>query len=268
MHIKWVVFLNAKDDLDGNKYLVEKLAVNKIMPVMRIYYETISPAEKGELETLNRLVKQYKSLGVSYFQIFNEPNLECEWENKNLPENSIKLFADAFIPRAKTVLEAGGIPGIPGPAPGYYDTDGKIKDGADYFESMINELISRNERGLGSKCFVALHNYATSQDPKSGGDRGFWEFKKYRVITLKYALDIPQLGCEGGTRPEDVAGDADKMADWIIHCYKSMKDAPDYFFCFSPWLLTAPAGGGWEGHAWIKPDGSELPVVKRLIELK
>lgn len=268
MNIKWVLFLNGKDDLDGNRYLVEKLVSAKIMPVMRIYYETIKPSDKGELETLKKLVKQYKTLGVSYYQIYNEPNLECEWEGDKFPENSVKLFADAFVPRAKAVLDAGGIPGIPGPAPGYYDTDGKIKDGADYFKYMIDELIARGERGLASKCFVALHNYATSRDPLQDSDRGFREFVKYREIMTRHALDIPQIGCEGGTRPEDTGGDLDKMAEWVIHGYESMKDAPDYFFCFSPWLLTAPAGNGWENHAWIKPDGKELPVVRKLIDIK
>lgn len=268
MRIKWVLFLNGRDDLDGNRYLVEKLVSAKIMPVMRIYYETITPADKSELETLKKLVKQYKALGVSYFQIYNEPNLECEWEGDKFPENSVKLFTDAFVPRARAVIDAGGIPGIPGPAPGYYDTDAKIKDGADYFKYMIDELIARGERDLASKCFVALHNYATSRDPLQEGDRGFREFVKYRDIMLKHSLDIPQIGCEGGTRPEDTGGDLDKMAEWVIHGYESMKDAPDYFFCFSPWLLTAPAGNGWENHAWIKPDGKELPVVKKLIELK
>ncbi|HBC73733.1 MAG TPA: hypothetical protein DC017_02520 [Candidatus Wallbacteria bacterium] len=115
---------------------------------------------------------------------------------------------------------------------------------------------------------MALHNYATSRDPLQDGDRGFREFVKYRDIMFKHALDIPQIGCEGGTRPEDTGGDLDKMADWVVHGYESMKDAPDYFFCFSPWLLTAPAGSGWENHAWIKPDGKELPVVRKLIDIK
>lgn len=268
MGIKWVVFLNGDNDLEGNRYLVEKLVSAGIMPVMRIYYPAIVPARAEELETLKKIVKRYKSMGVSYFQVFNEPNLECEWEGKKFPENSIKLFTDAFVPRARAVLAAGGIPGIPGPAPGYYDTDGKLKAGADYFAMMIDELIARGERGLASKCFVALHNYATGQDPAHDIDGGFREFVKYRGIMTERGLDIPQLSCEGGTRPEDTGGDLDKMADWVVNGYKAMKDAPDYFFCFSPWLLAAPAGDGWENHAWIKPDGRELPVVKRLIEMK
>jgi hypothetical protein len=268
MGIKWVVFLNGNDDLESNRYLVERLVSNGIMPVMRIYYPAIVPAGNDELKMLKKIVKQYVSMGVPYFQVFNEPNLECEWEGKKFPENSVKLFTDAFVPRAKAVLEAGGIPGIPGPAPGYYDTDKKLKAGSDYFKMMIDELIARGERGLAVKCFVALHNYATGRDPAEDVDSGFREFVKYNKIMAESGLDIPQLGCEGGTRPEDTGGDLDKMADWVIHGYEAMKDAPDYFLCFSPWLLAAPAGDGWENHAWIKHDGRELPVVKKMTELK
>lgn len=268
MKIKWVLFLNGSSDADSNKYLVKKLADNRIMPVMRLYYDAIRPATSEELESLKKVVAGFKTIGVHYFQIFNEPNLECEWENKKFPENSVSLFASAFIPRAKAVLAAGGIPGIPGPAPGYVDVDGKIKSGTFYFKMMMDEIVRREGTAFASKCFVAIHNYATSQDPHVENESGFWEFKAYRKILEGAGINVPLIGGEGGTRPEDVGGDLEKMADWNAFSYKYMKNAPDYFFCFTPWLLTAPEGNDWTAHAWIKPDGRRLPVVRKVIDLE
>lgn len=271
MHMKWVLFLNSGSDTGANKYLVEKLVENRIMPIMRIYKGTELASARGpdeaELARTTEMVRQYTELGVPYFQIFNEVNLPCEWGTDKLPADTVRRFTDYFIPYARAILEGGGIPGYPAPAFGYIDGNGKYGNGVDYFAEMVRELVEvRGEGELLRKCFIALHNYACGRDPHVENNEGFWEFKAYRKILMDRGIDIPMLGGEGGTRPEDVGGDVGKMADWNAYSYELMGTSrvPDYYLCFVPWILTAPEGNEWVRHAWISPDGRALPIVDRL----
>lgn len=270
MHIKWVLFMNPGSDAQANRYLVERLVASGIMPVMRLYYDNdIKNRRDGaELARVREMVRSYGALGVRYFQHLNEPNLDCEWGGRDgFPPDHIARFCDAWIPVAQAIADAGGIPGLPGPAFGWIDRDGRHRTGEEYLKELLAELLRRGAKPLLARSFFALHNYATNRDPRPGlanGRDGFWEFRAYREILKGAGLEMPMIGGEGGTRPEDVGGDQGKITEWTLFSYRFMKDAPEYLFCFSPWLLSAPEGNEWLKHAWIKPDGSRFPIVEAM----
>jgi hypothetical protein len=259
LNIKWVLFLNPGTNMSANEFLVSRLVEKNIMPVMRLYYSTIYPPSEDELNQTRAMVSHYLNKGVFYFQIYNEPNLPCEWEGGQFPENSISKWADAFIPRAEAVLSAGGIPGIGGPAFGYIKVDGSYGNGSEYFRGMINEVVNRGKKDLLAQSVVVIHNYTTDSHPSDRSQtEKFWQFETYHNILGEYGLDIPMIGGEGGTRPEDVGGDMNRLAENVMACYDYMPEAPEYYMCFSHWLLTAPEGNEWLNHAMYKTDGSHL----------
>ncbi|MBU1107842.1 MAG: hypothetical protein KKB51_14305 [Candidatus Riflebacteria bacterium] len=265
LHIKWVLFLNPGTDLNANEYLVDKLVAKGIMPVMRLYYSTIYTPSGEEIEQTGNLVEHFVRRGVHYYQIYNEPNLPCEWEGNVLPENSVSRWADAFIPRAQAVVKAGGIPGIGGPAFGYIKTDGSYGNGSDYFRQMVEKLVSLNQKDLLARSVVVIHNYTTDSPPSDKNQREkYWQFETYQTILGEHDLFLPMIGGEGGTRPEDVGGNMNKLADNVTWCYEHMASAPDYYMSFAHWLLAAPEGNEWRKHAMFDNNGS--PLQKELID--
>ena len=105
MHIRWVIFLNDGTQIGDNDYLVDRLVAAGMMPVMRIYRSTITPHD-GDLAAL---VRHYRVRGVTYFQLYNEPNVNDE--NKQGFANPTH-YAAVWAEAARTVVENGGLPGL------------------------------------------------------------------------------------------------------------------------------------------------------------
>jgi len=293
MNIRWVLILNGTgQEWQANEYLVRKLvgpdpAHPEIMPIIRIGEtfdpETLEKKARGEQVGLEQarvrqIVHFYRSLGVPYFQLYNEPNHIDEWPNRIVPANAAEIVAEVWSEAALTVIDAGGLPGLAPPAPG-----GSWPGGDDLMmlARILDEIEARLTRAqrdrLYDKMWVGIHNYFLYHPVLSlpADSHGFKKFVWYEgIITEKVGHELPLLTGEGGLRlgpPPygDNASEAQVAASTKEAC-RYMGQAPEYYFCNCFWLLGSAIGGGsdlWEPASWLRKDGSRQEVVTALKRL-
>ncbi len=272
MSVKWMVILNDGARVGANDYLVRKLTEAGIEPVMRIYTAGIRPIP-GDLEAM---VRHYVALGVHYFQPFNEPNLRAEYAG-GAP--SVSRYLDQWLPAARSITRAGGLPGFGSLAPG-----GDIDDVA-FLHAALQEVKRRNATDALDRAWLSAHNYAHNgptrvDDADSANGSAFFRFRVYEDV-LRSALgrEMPVLGTEGGayvgdqqeaTRP---ANDEARAVTAIQDVYRYMRDerAP-WHLAYSYWVIANEAGGGrdpgFAGQALFRVDGSVSPLVAALRNLR
>jgi len=257
MGMKWMVLLNEGTQVGANDYLVTQLVQNGIMPVMRIYTPGLTPIE-GDLEGL---VRHYKQLGVSYFQLYNEPNLRLE---NGGAEPSVDRYLDLWVPAAKRVIAAGGLPGF-----GALSPQGDVDDRR-FLALALDGLKERGEAWLLDRGWLSMHNYA-GQLPLDNPD-GFLRFRQY-ADTIKEKLGhlIPIVGTEAGTYVNDQV-DETRLVDLVSGAYRYMASRADpYAFSYAYWIIANQAGGGhdpsFEWQALFRRDGWVSPLVDALKRL-
>jgi hypothetical protein len=255
MHIKWVTFLNDGANIGANDYLVRQLKANGIEPILRVYTPGLQPVG-GDL---GAMVKHYRQLGVSYFQLYNEPNHSVENDGQ-MPD--VDRYLDVWIPAAKTVLENGGLPGFGALSPG-----GEFKD-TDFLGQAIDGLRARGALQLLDRGWLSIHNY--QGDRPVDDAEGFTRFKVYAdVLQQKLGRLLPMIGTEGGTF---VAGPEDepRRIKLVTDAYRYMAHREPYNFAYSYWVIANAAGGGhdpaWESQALFHTDG-QSPLVGALAGL-
>ena len=262
MHMKWVVFLNDGTNLPDNEYLVRKLTENGIMPVMRIYTPNGAPIQ-GDLEAL---VRHYRALGVHYFQLYNEPNLICENQGQ-FPD--VGRYLDMWIPAARAVVNAGGLPGFGALAPG-----GNFDD-LEFFKQALDGIIQRGQADVLDNAWISLHNYTLNHPLDYMKDsNGFLKFRWYdQVVREKLGRRMAIIGTEGGTyvgASEDKTLPAisqEMQIEMVKGAYEYMRNAEPYFFAHTYWIIANEAGGGMDKsfrhQALFAPRG-QMPVVDAL----
>jgi hypothetical protein len=264
MGVKWVTLLNNGANVGDNDYLVSKLVGAGIEPVMRLYSPTLEPIQ-GDVEGM---VRHFTALGVHYFQPFNEPNLNCENPDGKV---SVDRYLDAWIPAAKAIVKAGGLPGFGSMAPG-----GDVDD-QQFLASALDGLKARGESGLLDNAWLSMHNYTWNHPIEDRGDGdGFFKFRAYHSIVQKaLGRDLPIIGTEGGTfagEQEDskmAAVTPGMAADWTKQAFGYMRDQREpWMFASSVWTIADLAGGGadprFEQQALFKADGSQNSIVGAL----
>ena len=245
MGMKWVVFLNEGTNVADNDYLVKRLTDKGIMPVMRIFTDGIEPIQ-GDLEGL---VRHYHQLGVSYFQLYNEPNLMVETHGE---PPDVSKYLDLWIPAAKRVIAAGGLPGI-----GALSPQGEMDD-RKFLASALDELQARGEGDILQRTWLAVHNY-TGPRPVSDPD-GFLRFRQYdAIIRQRLGHSLPMVGTEGGTHVGPGV-DESRQVQTVLDSYRYMEQSPEpYNFSYTYWIIANEAGGGkdpaFTQHALIREDG-------------
>jgi hypothetical protein len=121
MGVKWVKVYNHDGALD----FAELLLAEGFMPIVRIYRPTPNPSRLGvkEVVQLDALIRT----GVRYFEFNSEPDQDAEWKGGRMPANGIDLVIENTVANLETILERGGMPGIPAVANGSrWDLVGKI----------------------------------------------------------------------------------------------------------------------------------------------
>lgn len=262
MKIKWAVILNDDCNIGDNDYLVQQLVANGIMPIMRIYTPNGEPI-KGDLQAL---VRHYKPMGVSYYQLYNEPNLNSENEGR-APD--VNRYVDLWAAAARAVTEAGGLPGFGSLAPG-----GNFDD-VEFLKQSLDTLKARGEMGLLDRAWLGVHNYTLNHPLDYAKDsNGFLKFRWYdEIVRQKLGRSLPIISTEGGTH---VGVDCDKtmppvteekQVEMVVGAYDYMRNAEPYYLAYTYWVIANGAGGGADkGFEWqaLFGNGKTSPVVAAL----
>jgi len=267
MGVKWVTLLNNGANVGDNDYLVSKLVGAGIEPVMRLYSPTLEPLQ-GDIEGM---VRHYTGMGVHYFQPFNEPNLNCENPDGKV---SVDRYLDAWIPAARAIVKAGGLPGFGSMSPG-----GDFDD-QQFLVAALDGLKARGQTGLLDRAWLSMHNYTWNHPIEDRGDGdGFFKFRAYHAIVQRaLGRDLPIVGTEGGTfvgeqeDPKMAAVTPGMAADWTNTAFRYMRDQREpWMFASSVWTIADLAGGGadprFEQQALFKADGSQNSIVGALQSL-
>ncbi|HEY65676.1 MAG TPA: hypothetical protein G4O02_14010, partial [Caldilineae bacterium] len=154
MGIKWVKFLNDGTDGRHNEYLIQQLVAHGMMPVMRIYRPCNKPFDLG---SLRRLVRHYRPMGVYYYELFNEPELEGEaggWCDGERPHPD-RLF-EMWLPAARVIQEEGGFPSLPSMFPPSLK-DPNWQDS--FFIRFLRKIKETGNTDVLYRAWGAVHNY-------------------------------------------------------------------------------------------------------------
>lgn len=149
MNIKWVKLMQGDIPKVEHQYLVEQLVAHDIEPIIRVYKPYNEPYEH-----LSELVMAAQPLGVHYFELYNEPNINGfpgGWRDGEAI--SIDRILDLWIPAAEVIDQAGGYPGLPTLAVGG-DYDDML-----FLKTVLDNLIARNRVDVLERAWIPLHNY-------------------------------------------------------------------------------------------------------------
>jgi hypothetical protein len=236
MGIKWVTFLNDGTNITANDYLVRQLTARGIEPIMRVYTDGGAPIE-GDLAGL---VRHYKPMGVNYYQLYNEPNLRIENQGR-APDP--KAYVEKWLPAAKAVIEAGGLPGFgslsptPGIAPGAAIGD---MDDLRFLRESLREIKRRGEVGVLDRSWLSVHNYG----------REYLRFREYdQIIRSELGRSMPVIGTEAGIYPGDTLSQDDAI-NVVADAYRYLPQREDYYFAYTYWILANESGNGHSDSAW------------------
>ena len=254
MNVKWVTFLNDGSQIGTNDYLVKQLTAAGIEPVMRVYTDGVQSIG-GDL---GAMVKHYKALGVDYFQLYNEPNLNAE-NGGQTP--SVDRYLDAWIPAARAVIANGGLPGIGALAP-----SGETSD-LEFLKGTIEGLKARGQENLLDTAWLAIHNY--QGDLSLDDTKGYSRYLAYAdVLRQSLGRVLPMVSTEGGGFARDATDEA-RQTQAVLGAYQRVAspNAPNYLFNYTYWVIANAEGGGhdpaWEWQALFQ-NGHTSPLVDAL----
>jgi hypothetical protein len=187
-----------------------------------------------------RDIKILPSLGMPpYMQIYNEPSLPAEWDNKPIDE---QLFLENFLQAARDVYNSGGFVGLQ-----FVNKD--------WLRDALRAIKARKGDKIFSRMFFVAHSYALNHPPNYSEDEngilGFMSFVE--VFREEIGFIPPVIIGEGGWK---IGSDEDKRfppIDEVKHrdyhlevynwfCTGKLSDGrplPDFLFAFCPWLLSA-----------------------------
>jgi hypothetical protein len=149
MNVKWVKVMQGDIPKVEHEYLTRQLVAHDIEPILRIYKPYNEPYEH-----LSAMVMAARSLGVHYFELYNEPNISGfpgGWHNGEAI--SVDRILDLWIPAAEAIQGAGGYAGLPTLAVG-----GDYDD-LRFLEAFLDGLIARDRTDLLNQTWLPLHNY-------------------------------------------------------------------------------------------------------------
>lgn len=258
MGIRWIVFLNVADQIsESNDYLIDEMKKKGMMPILRLYSLTVPL----DWEKVAQVVRHNVKKGVFYFQIYNEPNLKCEW-----PDGRIDLpqFLDLWLTGAKMILDAGGFPAF---AP----LCGAGEDGRsdiEFFTECLDLLESKDELKILESCWISIHNQTWQPVDYTEDANAFKKFQFYnRIIKKRLGDSRPIIATEGGFQTGGNRKMDNRHMQYNIDYYNYMLKAEPYYLAQCNWIIGNDVGGGdkgmWEDATWFRPDGA-MPIVSAL----
>jgi len=245
MGIRWVTFLNQGTQIGANDYLVKRLVDSGIMPVLRVYTDGGTPIQ-GDL---GALVRHYRSLGVYYFQLYNEPNLRVE-NGGAMPD--VSRYLDLWLPAARTVVANGGLPGF-----GALSPQGDVDD-LTFLRGALQQIKARGATDVLNRSWLSVHNY--------GSD--YLRVRQYdEILHQELGRSLPQIGTEAGIYPGPQLNEQEQVRI-LAEAYRYMKQREPYYLAYTYWVIANTLGGGydpaWEHQALFRADGKVNPLVEIL----
>ncbi|MCD6290456.1 MAG: hypothetical protein J7M34_08135 [Anaerolineae bacterium] len=242
MGIRWVTFLNRGTQIGDNDYLVKRLVEAGIMPVMRIYTDGGSPIQ-GDL---GALVRHYRSLGVYYFQLYNEPNLRVE-NGGAAPD--VNRYLDLWLPAARIVAANGGFPGF-----GALSPQGDVDD-LTFLREALRQIKARGAADVLNRAWLSVHNY--------GPD--YLRVRQYdAILREELGRSLPQISTEAGVYPGPHLS-VQEQVRILADAYQHMAQREPYYLAYTYWIIANELGGGhdpaWERQALFRADGTVNPLV-------
>lgn len=145
MGVKWVKIYNHDGALD----FAELLLAEGFMPIVRIYRPTPNPSRLGVKEVVQ--IDAFIRAGVRYFEFNSEPDQDAEWKGGRIPANGIDLVVENTVANLETILERGGMPGIPA-----------VSNGSRW--DLVGKIIAYGRKDLfAGPVWQAIHNYARNR---------------------------------------------------------------------------------------------------------
>ncbi|MCS7220777.1 MAG: hypothetical protein RML36_09630 [Anaerolineae bacterium] len=242
MGVRWVTFLNRGTEIGANDYLVKRLVEAGIMPVMRIYTDAGAPIE-GDLAAL---VRHYRSLGVHYFQLYNEPNLRVE-NGGRMPD--VKRYLDLWLPAARIVAANGGLPGF-----GALSPQGDVDD-LTFLQEALRQIKARGATDALNRAWLSVHNYGVD----------YLRVRRYdEILRQELGRSLPQIGTEGGVYCGPHLSEEEQVRI-LADAYRYMRHREPYYLAYTYWVIANALGGGhdpaWESQALFRVDGKVSPLV-------
>lgn len=218
MGVKWVKIFNHDGALD----FAELLLAEGIMPIVRIYRPTPNPSRLGVREVVQ--IDAFLRSGVRYFEFNSEPDQDGEWRGGRVPANGIDLVTENTIANLETILERGGMPGIPA-----------VSNGSRW--DLVGKIISHGRKDLfAGPVWQALHNFSRNRPLDYPYDIGNQEGAAYtyRFYQVVQNEDWGEDGWRGRTL-EDVnrlrrdrcapgATISDDPACWLAYEYADARN--------------------------------------------
>ncbi len=263
MRVKWAVILNEGTDATRNDTLVQQLTANGIEPIMRVLTPGLQPLS-GDL---GAMVRHYKTMGVNYFQLYNEPNHEIENDGQT-PD--VNRYLDLWIPAAKIVAANGGLPGFGALSPGGPAADSpKRVDDLEFLQTALKDIKARGETGVLDRAWLSAHNYMGDK-PLANPD-GLLRVQRYdQIINDELGRSMPVIGTEGGSFVGGSVNEAVQMS-LVTSAMRYMQNSREpYNFAYTYWVLANSLGGGkdpsWEWQALFQSNHTS-PIVEVLKSL-
>ena len=157
----WLTVL-SEPDKPIPEFFIRGLIEHGIEPVIRVHTPKVRLLDQAALRQISRT---YARWGAHYIHVYNEPNLEGEWEHWN-PADLPQTFVNYLLPCLETMYAIDGIVPVLTPlAPG-----GNYRD-IEFFRLMVDQIIAYGKSYLFSKMAVGIHNY-TLNHPLDWGKGG------------------------------------------------------------------------------------------------
>jgi hypothetical protein len=173
MGVKWVKIYNHDGALD----FAELLLAEGIMPIVRIYRPTPNPSRLGVKEVVQ--IDAFIRAGVRYFEFNSEPDQDAEWRGGRVPANGIDLVVENTVANLETLLERGGMPGVPA-----------VANGSRW--DLVGKIVAYGRKDLfAGPVWQAIHNYPRNRPLDYPYDIGNQEGAAYTYRFYQVVLNEP-----------------------------------------------------------------------------
>jgi hypothetical protein len=253
MNIRWTLLLYGDENM-----LKIAAPMFRDAGITVVWRKMLRPYER--YYDWGRDIQVLRDLGVEpYMQIYNEPSLPAEWDNKEMDQAS---FMENFISAAAQVYNAGGYVGV------------QTVDN-DWLVQALEEIKRRGGEKIFGRMFLIPHPYGLNHPPDyvedPNGVLGF--LQQAKVVSDTIGFVPPMIAGEGGWKWNATDDsrfppiDAERHRDYHLAVFDWFRTGqlsngqplPDELFAFCPWLLSSKL----DDSAWFDSFyGDHVPTIE------